>query len=213
MRLARPLPVLFGLTLVSAFASAARADVPAPPMSVLDNVIVGNMTGDPIQSTNGCGPRQPGYNVIVRNVNNIPVPNSLVRLDFRNVPSIRLGAAQNQGTTVNCAFRSIDKITDGNGAVRFFPRFAGFSNTPSVEVSADGVILGSVRARSTDIDGLGGTVGLSDLAIFSANFAAQAPTPETNFDDCTSGTIGTSLPDLVIFAAQFQQSFVGPYCP
>jgi hypothetical protein len=193
--------------------AAALAAVPSPPLCTVDRAIVGDSSGDAIASTNGCGPRQPGFNVVVRDVNNLPIPNSQVVLDFSNAPGIKLCISQNPTFFTNCAARTIIGTTNVAGVVRFAPSFGHFVNGNAVGVYADGVLLATVPARSTDVDGFGGTVGLTDYAIFSANFAAQAPTPETNFDDCSQGNIGTALQDFVIFSTQFARSVTRLYCP
>ena len=208
-----PLGLAAALSLVLAAAPRAHAAVPNPVMSFFDGVIVGTLSGDVIQSTNGCAARGPGFNVIVRDVNNIPIPNSAVSLNFSNAPNSRLRQTQESGSTINCGAKIITRITNASGLARFAPRFGGHDNGNVVLITADGVVLGLVPARSPDVDGVGPATGIFDFTLFAANFAAQAPTPETDFDVCAQGPVGTGLADFSIFAREFAQSVSTTFCP
>ncbi len=61
-------------------------------------------------------------------------------------------------------------------------------------------MIGTVRWRSTDIDGLDGKTGLGDFAHCSTRFIAGTPSPECNFDLSSSDVPG--LGDLAIFATK-----------
>ena len=198
---------------VSALAAGtSEAQVPSPTYSTMDNVIVGNMNGFAIQSTNGCVPRPPGFTVVVNASPNVPVAFALVVLDFSST-AIHLGSSQNSGTTVNCPAKTLSKICEWDGVASFSPRFGGFSNSANVHVSANSISLGDVRARSTDIDAQGGTTQLSDFILFAQNFGVPGAGEETNFDACSQGSVGTSLADFSIFARDFMIGVTGIYCP
>ena len=183
--------------------------VPDPANSIVEPVIVGNATGNALGAPGEIGTSAvPGYEVVVRNVINLPEPGALVVLDF-SATSIRLFTVQSPGTTVDCARRVLAKATGANGLALFTPRFGGYENANLVRVFADGVFLANVQARSTDIDALGGRTGLGDLTLFANNFYANPLAPETDFD--LNGTTG--LGDLFIFAREFVAPGEGTYCP
>ncbi|MEO7843110.1 MAG: hypothetical protein ABIS31_06000 [Candidatus Eisenbacteria bacterium] len=183
-------------------ASVASAGVPDPRFSTTDLVVVGNVSGTAI------GAPPPGFDVVVRDVNNAPLAGRTVTLDFSATP-MKVYNAQNAGSTVNCPSKTISRVTNASGAVNFAARIAKFINTNGVEVSADGVVLALVKGRSTDIDGTDGTTGLGDFAIFGNNFLNNSAAQETDFDQ--SGT--TALGDFAIFGSEFLGGASGTYCP
>jgi hypothetical protein len=153
------------LTIAAGFvvvASVASAGVPDPRFSTLDAVVVGDVSG------NAIGGSPAGFDVTVRDVNNAPLSGRTVTLNFA-ASGMKVISTQNAGTTVNCAAKSISRVTNGSGAVNFAARVAKFNNSNTVEVSADGVVLGNVKGRSTDIDGIDAKTGLGDLALLSGN--------------------------------------------
>src|SRR5688500_14147726 len=140
-------------------AGPAFATTPDPRFSQVDPVVVGNSSGTPM------GAEPAGYDVLIRDVNNAPVPGRLVTLDF-SATAMKLYAVQNAGVTLDCASRQIHGVTNASGAIKFAPRIGGWENTNSVVVFNGGVELARVKGRSTDIDGADGTTGLGDFAIF-----------------------------------------------
>lgn len=191
----KALTIAAGLAVV---ASVASAGVPDPRFSDTGPVVVGDLAGVAIGG---------GYNVVVRDVNSAPLPGRTVTLDFSATP-MRVCNVQNAGTTFNCAAKTLSRVTNASGAVSFASRVAKFDNSNNVEVSADGVVLATVKGRSVDIDGAGGAngqVSLGDFVIFSANFNTAAQ--ETDFD--ISGSTG--LGDFVIFAASYNSA--NTFCP
>jgi hypothetical protein len=188
-----------GLALV---ASVASAGVPDNRFSTSDAVVVGNASGTAI------GGSPAGFDVVVKDVNSAPLAGRTVTLDFSATP-MKVYNAQNAGTTINCAAKTISRVTNASGAVNFASRVGKFDNGNNVDVIADGVPLFVVKGRSTDIDGTDGTTGLGDFAIFGNNFLNNALAQETDFD--LSG--GTALGDFAIFGAQFLSGAVGTYCP
>ena len=203
-----PILVAIGLASVVGPASVVRpasACVVALPNSVIEPILIGGSSGALL-----AGLGNPGYEIVIRDAFNQGCSNVQIDLDFAGAPPIKLYAAQNAGTTVNCAARLLSKLTDVNGRAVFGPRFGGFVNTASVSVRADGVAIGQVRARSTDIDALGATTGLSDLNLFRVQFfAVQPAAQETDF----TGDGLTNLSDLNIFRSEFSSLVVGAYCP
>lgn len=195
----KALTIAAGLAVV---ASVASAGVPDNRFSTSDAVVVGNVSGTAI------GGSPAGFDVTVKDVNNAPLPGRTVTLDFSATP-MKVFNAQNAGTTVSCAAKTISRVTNASGAVNFAARVAKFDNANNVDVIADGVPLFVVKGRSTDIDGTDGTTGLGDFAIFGNNFLNNALAQETDFD--LDG--GTALGDFAVFGAQFLGGVVGTYCP
>jgi hypothetical protein len=182
--------------------TVASAGVPDPRFSTIDAVVVGNVSGTPI------GGAPAGYDVTVRDVSNAPLAGVTVTLNF-STAAMKVISTQNAGTTVNCAAKSISRVTNGAGQVNFGARVGKFNNANTVEVSANGVVLGNVKGRSTDIDGSDAKTGLGDFVLFSANFLAVPSAQETDFD--LNGTTG--LGDFVIFSAEFLTGPTLAYCP
>ena len=194
------------VTLVASTLAAGPALSHGEPdnrFSTCDLVLVGNGSGAPI------GGAPAGFDVNVRSVNNAPMPGAMVTLDF-SATTIRLGSVQAPGTTIDCAARTLSRLTNAAGTVNFAARLGGFDNANAVLVIIpDGGPPLQVKARSMDIDGLDGRTGLSDLSLFSANFLNNPAAQETDFD--LNGTTG--LGDHLLFAAEFLDPVAMSYCP
>lgn len=198
--------VLLGVAMSPA---PCRADVPNPPFSTFDPVLVGTASGTAVLRS---GATIPGFRVVVRDMFNMPIAGATVDLEFQDAPTVRGQGTQNPGTTVNCALRTMRKVTDASGTAIFAARFGGFDNANHVLVMADGVVLGSVRARSTDMAGDDGATGLADLALFSRAYVPTpcASCPEADFD-ASGGPVG--LNDFAILAREFLLNApAGTYC-
>jgi hypothetical protein len=183
-------------------ASVASAGVPDPRFSTIDPVVVGNVSGTAM------GGAPAGFDVIVRDVSNAPLAGVTVTLSF-STAAMKVFSTQNAGTTVNCPAKSISRVTNGAGVVNFASRVAKYNNANTVEVSANGVVLGNVKGRSTDIDGTDGKTGLGDFVLFSSNFLATPSAQETDFD--LNGNTG--LGDFVLFSSEFNTGPTLAYCP
>jgi len=193
------------LTIAAGFAvvaSVASAGVPDPRFSTLDAVVVGNVSGTAI------GGAPAGFDVTVRDVNNAPLSGRTVTLNFA-ASGMKVYSTQNAGTTVNCPAKSISRVTNGSGAVNFGARIGKFNNSNTVEVSADGVVLGNVKGRSTDIDGIDGKTGLGDLGLLATNLLTNPAAQQTDFD--LNGSTG--LADLGLFASEVLTGPTLTYCP
>ena len=112
------------------------------------------------------------------------------------------------GATVNCALKTLSGTTDSGGYVKFGVQAGGFNNANVVTVSADGVILANVRARSTDIDGVGARTDVNDLNVFRVKLFTTAP-PEIDFDISGISDVG----DLNLFRQDLFSGAAGAYCP
>ncbi len=204
--------VLLLLAVAAIAPRPASADTPMPHTSTIDPVVVGGSSSIPIAVGGDCATRPPGFHIIVRDLAQVPVEGASVTLDFSLTP-IRLYATQYDGTTVNCLQRTLTRISGAQGAVTFYPVFGGSDATNSVEVSADGVVLAFVPARSTDIDAMDATTGLGDFTIFSSAFAQSLANTRTNFDNCPVGASIPTIADFAIFVRQFETGATGTYCP
>jgi hypothetical protein len=183
-------------------ASVASAGVPDPRFSTIDAVVVGDVSGTAIGGTPA------GFDVTVRDVSNAPLAGVTVTLNF-STAGMKVFSTQNAGTTVNCPAKSISRVTNGAGQVNFAARVAKFNNANTVEVSANGVVLGNVRGRSTDIDGTDGRTGLGDFSLFSANLLTNPGAQETDYD--LNGSTG--LNDLALFSGELLTGPTLTYCP
>jgi len=194
-------PSLFALIALAALLPGAALAKVDPRMSSVDPVVFGD-TGD-----------TRAFRVQLRGVDNAPSA-GIVTLDFSGSP-VRLEATQEAGTTVNCAAHTLSRPAGAfgqpdYGRAEFHPRFGGGCPGADVVVLGDGLVLAHVPARSTDLDGIGGT-DLHDLALFSGAFLREAAGhPEMDFDD-SGGTLG--LGDLVLLTRAFLAGSGGSYCP
>jgi len=168
---------------------------------VVEPIGVGDNSGTPV------GGSPAGYDVSIRDVNNAPVPNSVIVLDFSS-SNVRAYSTQNAGTTVDATARTLTRIAP-TGSTNFAVRCGGFANTNAVHVFGNGMFIADVRWRSTDIDALDGRTGLSDFAYFSSRFLTFATAPEVNFDLTQSDV--PSLGDFTIFSAEFLNGPTGTY--
>ena len=181
-------------------ASAAVAGTPSF-FSTFDAVGVGTNSGAAI------GGSPAGFDVTVKDGNDQLIPGAVVSLDFAG-SGVRAYAVQNPGTTVNAAAQALTRVAV-TGTVNFAARTGGFTNTKAVQVAADGVVLGFVKWRSTDIDAVDGKTGLSDLSYLADRYLLGATAPECNLD--LSFDDVTHLSDLTLEAAEYLSSVSGTY--
>jgi len=179
------------LLLTSLLALPARAAVPDPRFTTMDQVLVGSPLGVAIGGTPA------GFDVVVRDVNNAPLVGVVVEIRAETA-NLKLYTTQAAGTTIDCQMRRFSRVTNAQGAVNFVARFGGWSDPFAVEVTAGGVILGSVQARSPDYD-KDGKVALADLTAFTVDFMTHPATMRSDFD--LNNVVG--LGDFAIFSDQF----------
>jgi len=179
--------------LLAALTTLASANTPDTRFSTIDDIVVGGPLGIPI------GGSPAGYDVVIRDLNLAPVPGVFVTLRFP--AAMKVYATQNAGTTVDCAQRTLTRITDTEGHVNFAARLGGWTNSGQIEVSANGVVLGNVKGRSVDYNA-DGQVSLGDFVTFSEDFMNDPQAQRSDFD--LSGTTG--LGDLVLFSRTFLAS-------
>ena len=163
---------------------------------------------DPLIVGDPAGTR--AYLVNVRDINGAPQNRRLVTLDFSG-SVVRLYEVQEPGTTLNCAARTLSRVTDASGNALFHPQFGSACNTRDVLVFADGIVITAACARSTDMDAVDGCTGLGDLVRFAPCLLDRSGShPEADFDG-SGGVIG--LGDLAIFAGDLLSGAKGSYCP
>jgi hypothetical protein len=197
----------------SLFASSAHAADPYPQNCTVDHVIISswNEQGAP----SGIGPcaGTPGFDVVVRDINNAPVPNATIKIQFTLTgTAIKPYRSQSGQVFVQCNDRSINVVTDANGHATIVPHFGRWTESPVVPVYANGFLLQYVEARSPDYN-CNGSVELADLVEFVNDLKdTSTPHPRSDFDDCPGVTLG----DFSFFAAQLLASQAGspaPVCP
>jgi len=194
----KALTIAAGLAFV---ATVASAGVPDPRFSTIDPIGVGDNTGTAV------GGSPAGFDVAVKDVNNAPVLGATVTLNF-SASGLKGYAVQNAGTTVNAGAQTLSRVAT-TGSTNFAAKTGKFNNSNTVEVSANGVVLGNVKWRSTDIDGLGGITGLGDFTYFSGKYLGAVTAPEVNFDLTVSDVPG--LGDFTIFSSEYLAAASGAY--
>jgi len=146
------------------------------------------------------------FTVVVRDFNNVPHQNREVVLDFSHCSDIRLSADQGDpNVTVDCAGRSLRKVSDVNGEATFrvsgsATNFGGTQGAigPCLDVSAAGVFFKSVRVATLDQDGLSG-VDSEDLSLFLADYFSGQNFARSDYNG--DGTLDGN--DLSLWLAAF----------
>jgi hypothetical protein len=168
--MAARLRTLAAILLLALGPQVGQAAIPDPAFSTLDgDLMLGNARGLAVPLVGNVRPTvADGYRVIVRDLFGVPIPNSVVTLDFTG-SGVRPHALQRDGSLVDCVGERILRGTNPAGGVIFFPATVGIGSVPgpSVEIRADGVLLGVIRFRSIDLataPGLPARVDLQDLA-------------------------------------------------
>jgi hypothetical protein len=183
---------------LAVLSSPALAKFPDPSFSQVDPVVVGDAAGSS------------AFRVVFRDVTNAPLYSELATIDFSQ-SSVRLYAVQEPGVVVDCAARTLSRVTDHDGVAVFHPRFGGSCSSSSVQILGRGVmVVAMVPARSTDMDGLDGCTGLGDFGMFAERFLSSSPNPEADFDN-SGGPLG--LGDFSIFSRNLLNGVKGTYCP
>jgi len=176
--------------------AASAAAAPDPSQCTVPPVIVGDSNGMQIGPT--------GYRVVVRDAFGDPVPLSHVQIVFGG--SVKAYTSQPAPVTTICPIIARNATTVGIAV--FVPRIGGFSNSNTVQVIADNVTIGFVKARSTDLNASGATDPF-DFNAFRLNFLNNPAAQETDYDQD-----GTTTPfDFNIFRQVFLADVPGTTCP
>jgi hypothetical protein len=138
--------------------------------------------------------------VTLRDEEGVPIVGKNVVLDFAQAEGVRLARAQEAGTLLQCAMRTLTRPTNEEGQAIFHPYFGGYQADAAVRVWVDGTIVGQAEARSADIDASRG-VGASDLSLWMD--LSGRSSPEADFD--LSGMPGGN--DLALLSEAFGSTF------
>ena len=174
---------------------------------------------------NGAGVPDPlgRFPVIIRDLANNPVPGVIVTLDLSQCSDIALCAQQNDpAAVVNCAQKTVSKITAADGSVTFIVMGcalnAGASpgiQVPQARVFADGFLLASVWSPVLDQSGCDG-IGANDLSTWLSDFFSGQYFVRSDYD--YSGYLGAN--DLSLWITAFGLggsvagcSSIGGACP
>jgi hypothetical protein len=170
----------------------AHAGIPDPSHSTLDgDLMLGNARGLQLPLVaNVRLAAADGYLVTVRDVFGVPVAGSLVSVEFSG-SGVRPHAFTRDGSIADCPNQRVTRIASAAGQAVFFPAIVGIASAPgpTVQIRADGVLLGVVRIRSIDLTTTAGgwpaRVDLQDLAELRLryfNLAGESNLdPETDF--------------------------------
>jgi len=180
--------ILWLVAVVAVAAGPVSASPPDPLKSSCDPILVGNSSGDDRGNAFVVYARWPSGNPYLSPV--------VYSLNFVS-PGAHPYASPEPGMTVDCAAGTISQ-TNSTGQAVFHARFGGFDNLYGVQVRIDGMLLKTIPARSTDMDGNGAT-DLRDVEAFRERFVHDTTAPETDFnhDGVTNGY------DFEILRAEF----------
>jgi len=197
------------VVILSGGAGIAAAAAPRPALSTTPSP--GNWEIPPMialvgHDANGVADPRGEFLIAVRDLANNPMPNSVVTIDLSACVEARLCSdPHDPAAIVNCGLRSVSKVTDINGEVRF--RLVGCSvGTPGqpgadyncARVYADGMFGGAPSVAIYDLGGCDG-VDSSDLSNWVADFFLTSGVPRGDYD----GSHDVSANDLAGWLAAF----------
>jgi len=152
------------------------------------------------------GPAGMGFQVIVRDLANNPCTGATVTIDLSHAPDLHLCSDPlDPNATVDCAAKTIRKLTDANGRVSFTLLGGSNGGDPVEQLSAgrifaNGTLIASPTVSAFDLDGVNG-VGVNDLSLWLHDFGT-AGNPAFGRDDYDcSGGVGVN--DLSVWLAAF----------
>ncbi|MCE9628180.1 MAG: hypothetical protein K8R56_09725 [Candidatus Eisenbacteria bacterium] len=131
------------------------------------------------------------FAVTIRDLANNPLPNTAIVIDLSGIPEAVLASEQyDPAMTVDCAHRSVSKLSDATGTARFTIIGASTGGNASTllgggKIYYNGILIGSPTVSIYDLDGVGG-VGANDLSIWLADFGSAIPWGRCDYD-CNGG--------------------------
>ena len=156
--------------LVAAPATApALSGVPSPFESTVDPCLVACPAGDIV------------FHIVVRDLANNPVINSVVQIDFCGCPGVTLCPQSTTDPYVRVGPCQIRKVADVNGRADFAIRAGGLCANQDVRVFADGVLIAFRRVASPDQD-RNLMVDFADLLLAKAKKGGSDMTADFNCD-------------------------------
>ena len=153
----------------------------------------------------------------IRNIANVPVPGTLVTLDFSSCSDLSIASDQlDPRLFTDCSARTVSAVADVNGVARFTIIGTGTHGSPhlanGLDVFADGIFLGSTSVAVLERDGTGGLT-LADLSFWAADYFSGTNLERADLD----GVPGVNLIDLSLWAIAYFSGnngyTAGPYCP
>lgn len=206
------LPGLALVTILGGPGPASAASAYSPNCSIPSRIALtgadASGTADPIGQ----------FVIVIRDVGNNPISNSLVTIDLASCGEVRL-CASTPGIEVDCPTGRARAFTVTGGSVVFRligqadPALAAFgASSPCAQVTADGFPIGTVSVSLFDRDGAG--LGPGDLSAVVEDLLSAQYWSRSDFDG--SGELGPA--DLSVwldafFAAGSTAGCPGAVCP
>lgn len=196
--------------------SIAAAAVPSPSQSTIPTHIV-------LVGTNALGVADPlgAFTVTVRNAGGVPVMGAGVSCSFNRSPDTVLCATQPEASNSMVCDQGLSPYAVSyalSGGVAHF-KLVGHANHTlpgahdrSVDIYADGVLLGTVRVAVLDHDG--GGVGPADQSLWLADYFSSEYRERSDLDgDGVLGPSDLSIWQAAFFSAGSIQGCPGATCP
>lgn len=166
---------------VCAASGAAMANVPNPSDSMVDPCLVVCPAGEIV------------FHVTVLDFGHVPVPNSVVLIDFCGCPNVTLCPQSQTDPYLRLNACQIAKITNVQGVANFAIRAGGGCSNLGARVYADGILLAQRNVASPDQDG-NLMVLLPDLSLADSKRGSADPTADFDCD----GLVADSDVDFVV---------------
>jgi hypothetical protein len=185
MREPSQLPRLFALlVMVLAFDTSASARGFPPVVNGTFPSCVGLVASDGSPAAREFGE----FHVFVRDLANNPMPGVAIRVDFSFIPELRIASDQHDpDAIVDCAGKSVTKISDVNGGAVFCIIGSSIPGEPATtllggaRIYADGFLAANPTANTFDLNGTAG-LGAGDLAVFLDDFASGLSLGRSDFN-------------------------------
>jgi len=151
--------------------------------------------------------------IIGRDLPNNPLSGAACVLDLSNCLDLQICQDQlDPGAIVNCAAKTIQKLTDANGHVTFTV-LGGGNGQPASTLLGGGRIYGNGQLvqmptiSTFDLDGMGG-VGANDVSMWLGDFGTGQPFGRSDYD--CSGNLGAN--DLSMWLGAFGSGTMTESC-
>ena len=198
-------------------AIARAAPVPSPANCTIPSHVV--LVG---RDASGAADPLGSITLVIRKLTNEPIAQASISIDFHNTEDMQPSLVQpDPSVTVFCGGGKaiVRAFTDNNGQAtirivgRAFHSVPGGAQAPTLDVFANGVLLGTVPVSAFDQDG-GGGVNPADESLFFADFFSGQYWARSDFDG--NGALGPndlSLWEQAFFASNSVQSGGASACP